>query len=66
MSKYHKSKKAIESSSEDESSSDEDTAMFMKTIKKFVRKNGKYQRKVKKRACYECGKTGHFVHCGLS
>jgi hypothetical protein len=38
MSKYHKSKKSIESSSEDEISSDEDTWMFIKTIKKFVRK----------------------------
>jgi hypothetical protein len=29
--------------------------MFIKTFKKFVRKNDKYQRKGKKRACYECG-----------
>jgi hypothetical protein len=43
------------------SSSDEDTAMFIKTFKKFVRKNDKYQRKGKKRACYECGQTGHFI-----
>jgi hypothetical protein len=48
MSKDHKSKKVIESSSEDESSSDEDTSMFFKTFKKFVRKNDKYQRKGKK------------------
>jgi hypothetical protein len=31
-------RKAIESSSEDESSSDEDTTMFIKSFKKFVRK----------------------------
>jgi len=43
------------------SSSDEDTAMFIKTFKKFVRKNDKYQREGKKRACYECGQTGHFI-----
>jgi hypothetical protein len=35
--------------------------MFIKTFKKFVRKNDKYQRKRKKRACYECGQTGHFI-----
>jgi hypothetical protein len=35
--------------------------MFIKTFKKFVRKNDKYQRKGKKRACYECGQTGHFI-----
>jgi hypothetical protein len=35
--------------------------MFIKTFKKFVQKNDKYQRKGKKRACYECGQTGHFI-----
>jgi hypothetical protein len=60
-SKDHKSKKVVETSSDEESSSDEDTAMFIKTFKKFVRKNDKYQRKGKKRACYECGQTGHFI-----
>ena len=60
-SKDHKSKKVVETSSDEESSSDEDTAMFIKTFKKFVRKNYKYQRKGKKRACYECGQTGHFI-----
>jgi hypothetical protein len=34
---------------------------FIKTFKKFVRKNDKYQRKGRKRACYECGQTGHFI-----
>jgi hypothetical protein len=57
-SKDHKSKKVVGTSSNEESSSDEDTAMFIKTFKKFVRKNDKYQRKGKKRACYECGQTG--------
>jgi hypothetical protein len=47
--KDHKCKKVIESSSEDESSSDEGTAMFIKSFKKFVRKGDKYQRKEKKR-----------------
>ena len=61
MGKDHKSKKIVESSSDDESSSDEDTTIFIKTFKKFVRKNDKYQRKGKKRACYECGQTGHFI-----
>ena len=51
----------VETSSDEDSSSDEDTAMFIKTFKKFVRKNDKFQRKVKKRACYECGQTGHFI-----
>jgi hypothetical protein len=60
-SRDHKSKKVVETSSDEESSSDEDTAMFIKTFKKFVRKNDKYQRKGKKRACYECGQTGHFI-----
>jgi hypothetical protein len=60
-SKDHKSKKVVETSSDEESSSDEDTAMFIKTFKKFVRKNDKYQRKGKMRACYECGQTGHFI-----
>jgi hypothetical protein len=35
--------------------------MFIKTFKKFVRKKHKFQRKGKKRACYECGQTGHFI-----
>jgi hypothetical protein len=61
MNKDHKSKKIVESSSDDESSSNEDTTMFIKTFKKFVRKNDKYQRKGKKRACYECGQTDHFI-----
>jgi hypothetical protein len=61
MGKDHKSKKIVESSSDDESSRDEDTTMFIKTFKKFVRKNDKYQRKGRKRACYECDQTGHFV-----
>jgi hypothetical protein len=55
MRKDYKSKKMVESSS------DEYTAMFIKTFKKFVRKNDKYQRKGKKRGCYECGQTGHFI-----
>jgi hypothetical protein len=38
----HKSKKVVETPSVEESSSDEDTAMFIKTFKKFVRKNDKY------------------------
>jgi hypothetical protein len=61
MSKDHKSNKVAESSSEEESSSDEDTAMFIKTFKMFVRKNDKFQRKGRNRACYECGRTGHFI-----
>jgi hypothetical protein len=61
MGKDHKSKKIVESSSNDESSRNEDMTMFIKTFKKFVRKNDKYQRKGKKRACYECGQTGHFI-----
>jgi hypothetical protein len=59
--KDHKAKKVVETSSDEDSSSDEDTTMFIKTFKKFVRKNDKYQRKGKKRACYECGQTGHFI-----
>jgi hypothetical protein len=59
--KYHKTKKVVETSSDEDSSSDEDTTMFIKTFKKFVRNNDKYQRKGKKRACYECGQTGHFI-----
>jgi hypothetical protein len=59
--KDHKTKKVVETSSDEDSSSDEDTTMFIKTFKKFVRKNDKYQRKGKKRTCYECGQTGHFI-----
>jgi hypothetical protein len=59
--KDHKAKKVVETLSDEDSSSDEDTAMFIKTFKKFVRKNDKFQRKGKKRACYECGQTGHFT-----
>jgi hypothetical protein len=59
--KDHKAKKVVKTSSDEDSSSDEDTAMFIKTFKKFVRKNDKFQRKRKKRACYECGQTGHFI-----
>jgi hypothetical protein len=61
MGKDHKSKKIVESFSDDESSSEEDTSMFIKTFKKFVRKNDKYQRKGRNRACYECGQTDHFI-----
>jgi hypothetical protein len=43
--KDHKTKKVVETSSDEDSSSDEDTAMFINTFKKFVRKNDKYQRK---------------------
>jgi hypothetical protein len=32
----------VETSSDEESSSDEDTTMFIKIFKKFVRKNDKY------------------------
>jgi hypothetical protein len=59
--KDHKAKKVVKTSSDEDSSSDEDTAMFIKTFKKFVRKNDKFQRKRKKRACYECGQTDHFI-----
>jgi hypothetical protein len=59
--KDHKAKKVVETSSDEDSSSDEDTTMFIKTFKKFVRKNDKFQRKGKKRACYEYGQTGHFI-----
>jgi hypothetical protein len=51
MNKDHKSKKVVKSSIDDESSSDEDSVMFIKTFKNFVRKNEKYQRKGRKRAC---------------
>jgi hypothetical protein len=59
--KDHKAKKVVETSSDEDSSSDEDTAMFIKTFKKFMRKNDKFQRKGKKRAWYECGQTDHFI-----
>jgi hypothetical protein len=59
--KDHKCKKVVESSSELESSSDEDMPMSIKTFKKFVRRNDKYQRKGRKRACYECGQTDYFI-----
>jgi hypothetical protein len=36
--KDHKAKKVVETSSDEDSSRDEDTAMFIKTFKKFVRK----------------------------
>jgi hypothetical protein len=42
--KDHKAKKVVETSSDEDSSSDEDTTMFIKTFKKFVRKNDKFQR----------------------
>jgi hypothetical protein len=61
VSKDHKCKKVVESSREDESSSNEDTTMCIKTSKKFGTKNDKYQRKGMKRTCYECGQTDHFI-----
>jgi hypothetical protein len=59
--KDHKTKKVVETSNDEDSSSDEDIAMLIKALKKFVRKNDKYQIKGKKRACYECGQIGHFI-----
>jgi hypothetical protein len=56
--KTHKCKKAFESSSDD---LNEDAYMFIKSFKKFVRVSDKFQRKGMKSACYECGKTGHFI-----
>jgi hypothetical protein len=35
--------------------------MFIKTFKKYAKGSNKFQRKGKKRACYECGKSGHFI-----
>jgi hypothetical protein len=46
--KDSKSKKVVEDSSDVDNSSDEDTTMFIKTFKKFVRKNDKFRRKGKK------------------
>jgi hypothetical protein len=63
-SKDHKHEKFIESSSDDDSSSDdlhEEVVMSIKTFKRFAKGSNKFQRKGKKRACYECGKTGHFI-----
>jgi hypothetical protein len=63
-SKDHKHKKVIESSSDDDNSSDdlhEEVVMFIKTFKRFSKGSNKFQRKGKKRACYECGKTCHFI-----
>jgi hypothetical protein len=63
-SKDHKHKKVIESSSDDYSSSadlHEEAAMFIKMFKKYAKGSNKFQRKGKKRACYECGKSGHFI-----
>jgi hypothetical protein len=59
--KDHKTKKVVKTSSDEDSSSDEDTTMFIKTFKKFVRKMISINEKGKKRACYECGQTGHFI-----
>ena len=56
------------SSENEESSEDEEMALFMRRFKKFVKKNdyGKYKRdapkrRTSKRACYECGEVGHFI-----
>ncbi|XP_062191357.1 uncharacterized protein LOC133895215 [Phragmites australis] len=67
--KANKSKQVEEScSSEDESSDDEEVALFVRKFTKFMRKGGysKYKRdmpkrRTSKRACYECGEVGHFI-----
>jgi hypothetical protein len=63
-SKDHKHKKVIESSSDDDSFSDdlhEEATMFINMFKRFAKGSNKFQSNGKKRACYECGKTGHFI-----
>jgi hypothetical protein len=63
-SKDYKRKKVIEISSDDDSSSDdlhEVAAMFIKTSKKYAKGSNKFQRKGKKIACYEVGKSNHFI-----
>ncbi|KAJ1283655.1 hypothetical protein BS78_03G145000 [Paspalum vaginatum] len=47
-----------ESTSEDE---DENVVMFIKSFRKIVRSGDKYHRKGKKRPCYKCGESGHFI-----
>jgi hypothetical protein len=37
----------------------ENTTMFIKSLRKLVRGGDKFQRKGNKRACNECGKIGH-------
>jgi len=60
-----KHKKVVEESSSDEESSSEDeeenVAMFIKSFRKMVKGGDKYHRKGKKRPCYKCGKSGHFI-----
>ena len=35
--------------------------MFIKSFKRFIKGSNKFQRKGKKRVCYDCGKTDHFI-----
>jgi hypothetical protein len=64
--KSSKGKKVV--SSDEEGSTNEETALLMRKFKSFMKKRnfkknngGKDKRRIKKRPCYECGEYGHFI-----
>jgi hypothetical protein len=67
--KSKKKKAIIESPSEEEDEKEydeEEMALFIKKFNKFISKRRTYKRDKKekprsKRACYNCGKNGHFI-----
>ena len=62
-----KKKKLKDDSSSEEEGSDEEVAFVIRNLRKFMKKKsnrktyGDGKRRLKKRFCYGCGQTGHFI-----
>ena len=62
-----KKKKVKDDSSSEEEDSDEEVAFIIRNLRKFMMKKsnrktyGDGRKRYKKRFCYGCGKTGHFI-----
>jgi len=66
-SSQEKKKKVKDDSSSEEEDSDEEVAFVIRNLRKFMKKKsnrktyGDGRKRYKKRFCYGCGKTGHFI-----
>ncbi|XP_066385166.1 protein PXR1-like [Miscanthus floridulus] len=66
-SSQEKKKKVKDDSSSEEEESDEEVALIIRNFRKFIKKKSNRKtyvdgkRRNKKRFCYGCGQTGHFI-----